>query len=42
LLVILFSRVTAFARNGRTQRLIKGVTGMVFIGFGAKLAVTRL
>ncbi len=42
LLVMLFSRVTAFARDGRMQRLVKGVTGMVFIGFGFKLATTRL
>ena len=42
LLVMLFSRVTAFASSGRMQRLVKGVTGMVFIGFGFKLATARL
>jgi threonine/homoserine/homoserine lactone efflux protein len=42
LLIALFSQMTAVARDGGMQRLVKGVTGMVFIGFGFKLATTRL
>ena len=37
-MVLLMSRLTKIARNGRFQRWLKGVTGFVFIGFGAKLA----
>jgi threonine/homoserine/homoserine lactone efflux protein len=40
-MVLLFSRLTLVARNGRFQRWLKGVTGAVFIGFGLKLATYR-
>jgi threonine/homoserine/homoserine lactone efflux protein len=41
-MVLLFSRLTAAARNSTFQRWLKGVTGVVFIGFGAKLATLKL
>ena len=37
-MVLLFSRLTKVARNGSFQRWLKGVTGVVFVGFGLKLA----
>ncbi|MCP4932876.1 MAG: LysE family transporter [bacterium] len=37
-MVLLSSRLTGAARNSSFQRWLKGVTGVVFIGFGAKLA----
>ncbi|RMC34449.1 LysE family translocator [Paracoccus alkanivorans] len=40
-MVLLFSRLTGLARSDRIQRWLKGVTGVVFIGFGAKLASWR-
>lgn len=40
-MVMLFSRLTGLARSNRVQRWLKGVTGIVFIGFGAKLASWR-
>lgn len=40
-MVILFAKLTERARNPRFQRWLKGVTGVVFIGFGAKLATIR-
>lgn len=40
-MVLLMSRLTAVARNGRFQRWLKGVTGVVFIGFGVKLATFK-
>ena len=40
-LIILFSYLTNFSRSNRGQRWLKGVTGVVFIGFGAKLAAHR-
>lgn len=36
-MVILFSRISSFARNGSFQRVLQSITGVVFIGFGAKL-----
>ncbi|MEM8748717.1 MAG: LysE family translocator [Pseudomonadota bacterium] len=39
--VILFDRMTRFAKSGPVQRWIKGITGFVFIGFGVKLATLR-
>ncbi len=36
-MVFLFSRLTSMAKNGSFQRILKGVTGIVFIGFGARL-----
>lgn len=36
-MVILFSHLSEFAKNGLFQRLLKTLTGIVFIGFGVKL-----
>ena len=41
-MVMVFSRLTGFARSGRAERWIKAITGVVFIGFGMKLAATRI
>lgn len=40
-MVLLFAKVAAVARNSNFQRWLKGVTGVVFIGFGIKLATYR-
>lgn len=40
-MVALFARVMEFAKDGRVTRWIKGVTGVVFLGLGAKLAALR-
>lgn len=40
-MVLLLARLTGAARNSSFQRWLKGVTGFVFIGFGAKLATLR-
>lgn len=40
-MVLLFDRLSALARGGRMQRLIRGLTGSVFVGFGIKLATLR-
>ncbi|MCF4099023.1 LysE family translocator [Maritalea mediterranea] len=40
-MVLLFSGLTGFARSGKVQRRLKGVTGLVFVGFGLKLASFR-
>jgi threonine/homoserine/homoserine lactone efflux protein len=40
-MVLLMSRLTSIARNGSFQRWLKGITGVVFIGFGAKLATYK-
>lgn len=40
-MVLVFARVSAFARSGSVQRWIKGATGVVFLGFGFKLATYR-
>ncbi len=37
-MVLLCSKLTKFGRSVSFQRWLKGVTGVVFIGFGAKLA----
>jgi threonine/homoserine/homoserine lactone efflux protein len=37
-MVLLFARLLRAARSGRFQRWLKGVTGVVFVAFGAKLA----
>ena len=37
-MVVLFASLTRVARNGRFQRWLKGATGVVFVGFGVKLA----
>jgi len=41
-MVLLFARLSAFTRSGRFQRWLKGMTGVVFIGFGVKLASFRV
>ncbi|MEW2913758.1 LysE family transporter [Leisingera sp. JC11] len=41
MMVLLFTRLTAAAGSGSFQRWLKGVTGVVFIGFGLKLASFR-
>jgi threonine/homoserine/homoserine lactone efflux protein len=40
-MIVVFARLSAFARSGGVQRWIKGVTGVVFLGFGFKLATYR-
>lgn len=40
-MVLLFGRLSTFARTGRVQRWIKAATGLVFVGFGLKLATLR-
>jgi len=40
-MVLVFSRLSRFARSGRVERWIKAVTGLVFVGFGLKLATMR-
>jgi len=41
-LVMLFSSLSAAARNATFQRCLKAITGVVFIGFGAKLASLKV
>jgi len=36
-----FGWTEAVARGGRVQRFIEALTGMVFIGFGIRLATLR-
>lgn len=40
-IVLLFGRLSTVARNARMQRAVKALTGMVFVGFGIKLATLR-
>lgn len=40
-MVLLLARLSKAAQNPRFQRWLKGVTGVVFLGFGAKLATMR-
>lgn len=40
-IVLLFDRLSAAARSGGVQRGVKALTGLVFIGFGLKLATLR-
>lgn len=40
-MVLLFERLSKVARSGRMQRWLKGLTGLVFVGFGIKLATLR-
>ncbi len=42
LIIVLFARLAGATRNRSFQRWLKGVTGAVFIGFGAKLAMLKL
>ncbi|PHQ79255.1 MAG: MFS transporter [Thalassobium sp.] len=37
-MILLFAKLSSMARSGNFQRWLKGVTGVVFIGFGLKLA----
>ena len=41
MMVLLFARLTGAARNPTFQRWLKGITGAVFIGFGARLMALR-
>ncbi|SOC84940.1 Threonine/homoserine/homoserine lactone efflux protein [Ensifer adhaerens] len=41
LMILFFDRLKTAARSGAMQRWIKGVTGMVFLSFSAKLATYR-
>jgi len=40
-MVLLFERLSKTVRSGNIQRYIKGLTGLVFVGFGIKLATMR-
>jgi threonine/homoserine/homoserine lactone efflux protein len=40
-MICLFERLSRVARSGRLTRYVKGLTGLVFIGFGVKLATLR-
>ena len=40
-MVLLFDHLSKFARDGRIRRAINALTGMVFVGFGVKLATLR-
>jgi threonine/homoserine/homoserine lactone efflux protein len=40
-MVLVFARLSRLAASGTLQRWLKGVTGVVFIGFGLKLATIR-
>lgn len=40
-MVLLVARLSGFTKRGAVQRWIKGATGVIFIGFGAKLATLR-
>lgn len=41
MMVLVLSRMTAAMRGGAVQRWIKGITGVVFLGFGARLATSQ-
>ncbi|WP_102958895.1 LysE family translocator [Mangrovicella endophytica] len=41
LVILLFARLASFTRSGGFQRYLKGATGLVFLGFGYKLARYR-
>lgn len=41
LIILLFHKLTRLTRQGAFQRWLKGITGVVFIGFGLKLATYR-
>jgi threonine/homoserine/homoserine lactone efflux protein len=40
-IIILLGRMALFVRSGPIQRWLKGLTGLVFVGFGLKLATLR-
>ncbi|PFJ84879.1 lysine transporter LysE, partial [Bacillus cereus] len=39
--IFLIDKISAFMKKPETQRYIQGVTGLVLIGFGIKLAFER-
>ncbi|MEQ8368528.1 MAG: LysE family translocator [Roseicyclus sp.] len=41
-MILLFAQLTGMTRNVAFQRGLKGLTGIVFVGFGIKLATYRL
>ncbi|MBL4787130.1 MAG: LysE family translocator [Cohaesibacteraceae bacterium] len=41
-MVMLFARISKVARGGAFQRWLKGLTGLVFIGFSVRLATMKL
>jgi len=41
LMVVLLGKLTKATRSSNFQRWLKGVTGVVFIGFGVKLATLK-
>ncbi|PCH80441.1 MAG: MFS transporter [Hyphomicrobiales bacterium] len=41
-MVMLFARISKVARGGSFQRWLKGITGLVFIGFSVRLATMKL
>jgi threonine/homoserine/homoserine lactone efflux protein len=41
-MVLLFDRLSSAVRGGTVQRWLKGLTGLVFVGFGVKLATLRV
>lgn len=40
-IILLYAKLATFARGGRFQRYLKAVTGLVFVGFGVKLATLK-
>lgn len=40
-MVLVFSRLAGMTRRGNIQRWIRGTTGLVFLGFGVKLAMLQ-
>ncbi len=40
-IVLLFDRLSALARGGRVRRWVQAATGLVFVGFGVRLATLR-
>lgn len=40
-MVLVMSRLVAIPQNVRFQRWLKGITGVVFLGFAAKLATYK-
>jgi threonine/homoserine/homoserine lactone efflux protein len=39
--IFLIDKISAFMKKPKTQRYIQGITGIVLIGFGIKLAFER-
>ncbi len=40
-IILLYAKLSTLARGGRFQRTLKAVTGLVFVGFGVKLATLK-